>query len=99
VFREFEEFVGPEVRTWWLDGECVLVTPHPDQPDTVVAELPPTEQLTAAVVQLACPFVTVDLARHLDGAWRVVEVGDGQVSDRPRTLPAGALIAPLFARR
>ncbi|MFD0745149.1 ATP-grasp domain-containing protein [Phytohabitans flavus] len=38
-------------------------------------------------------FVTVDLARRSDGAWRVVELGDGQVSDRPPALSAGALVA------
>jgi hypothetical protein len=33
---------------------------------------------------------------HLDGIWRIVELGDGQVSDRPTTTPADELIpAPL----
>jgi hypothetical protein len=39
------------------------------------------------------PFVTVDLARREDGAWRVVELGDGQVSDRPATTAPADLIA------
>jgi ATP-grasp domain, R2K clade family 3 len=29
------------------------------------------------------PFVTADLVKRSDGIWRVIEVGDGQVSDRP----------------
>ncbi|WP_446220731.1 ATP-grasp domain-containing protein [Micromonospora sp. IBHARD004] len=32
---------------------------------------------------LDLPLVTADLALRADGVWRVVEVGDGQVSDRP----------------
>ncbi|WP_189225209.1 ATP-grasp domain-containing protein [Saccharothrix coeruleofusca] len=36
--------------------------------------------------------VTVDLALREDGAWRVVELGDGQVSDRPASIPPAALI-------
>jgi hypothetical protein len=30
-----------------------------------------------------CRFITTDLAQLADGGWRVVEVGDGQVSDLP----------------
>jgi len=33
--------------------------------------------------ELGSPFVTVDLAKADSGQWRVIEVGDGQVSDRP----------------
>jgi hypothetical protein len=43
------------------------------------------------VAALGCRFVTTDLARRSDGVWRVIEVGDGQVSD----FPAGADIGPL----
>jgi hypothetical protein len=49
------------------------------------------------LLRLGCRFVTTDVALRTDGAWRVVEVGDGQVSDFPRTLEprvlAGALLA------
>lgn len=30
VLREFEPFTSAEVRTWWVDGRCVLIGPHPD---------------------------------------------------------------------
>jgi len=40
--------------------------------------------------------VARDLVRRDDGRWRVVEVGDGQVSDRPSTTPAAHLIGLLF---
>jgi ATP-grasp domain-containing protein len=37
----------------------------------------------------------VDLALRTDGEWRVIELGDGQVSDRPAGTPAEDLIAAL----
>jgi hypothetical protein len=46
------------------------------------------------VAALRLPFVTVDLALCADnGGWRVVEVGDGQVSDRPTTISPDDLVA------
>lgn len=88
VLRRFERFVSAEVRTWWVEGTCRLIGAHPDTPD----DLPDTEvDLTAVaplVASLRLPFVTVDLALRDDGVWRVVEMGDGQVSDRPRTMNA-----------
>jgi hypothetical protein len=37
----------------------------------------------------------VDLARRTDGAWRIVELGDGQVSDRPTSTRPEDLITIL----
>ncbi|MFI6676538.1 ATP-grasp domain-containing protein [Kribbella sp. NPDC050470] len=95
VLRRFEEFAGAEVRTWWVGGRCVLVTPHPDSPGDLPAgvDLVEVEPLVAG---LALPFVTVDLVRRADGVWRVVELGDGQVSDWPASREAGDLVAALF---
>jgi ATP-grasp domain, R2K clade family 3 len=95
VLRRFESFRGSEVRTWWVDGKCALVTAHPDADPL---DLPPDIDLAAivpSVARLKLPFVTVDLALREDGVWRVVELGDGQVSDRPRATPAGALLHAL----
>ncbi|WP_172890810.1 ATP-grasp domain-containing protein [Actinoplanes derwentensis] len=95
VLRAYEQFQGAEVRTWWLAGECRLVTAHPDTPD----DLPPADVDLSAVAgplrELSLPFVTADLTRHQDGRWRLVEIGDGQVSDRPRSTPPEALIEAL----
>jgi len=44
-------------------------------------ERPATQPMMAG---LGLPFVVVDLARRDDGVWRVVELADGQVSDRSR---------------
>ncbi|MFE1869821.1 ATP-grasp domain-containing protein [Streptomyces sp. NPDC059496] len=89
VVRAFERFVTPEataaeVRVWWRDGVPRLVTAHPDSPVNEVPEQAlesALEPVRAAVEALGCPFVTTDLALRADGVWRVVEVGDGQVSD------------------
>ena len=92
VLRRYESFTGAEVRTWWINGTCRLITAHPDTPH----EPPPADLdvavLAPAVAALALPFVTVDLARRVDGAWRIIELGDGQVSDRPAGTPPADLI-------
>jgi hypothetical protein len=92
VLRRFERFTGVEARTWWVGGVHRLTTAHPDTPGEVPADVD-----VAAVAGLVpdLPFVTVDLARREDGAWRVVELGDGQVSDRPTTTAPADLIAAL----
>jgi hypothetical protein len=92
VLRRFEPFTGAEARTWWVDGACALVTAHPDTPGEVPEAGPGA--FARAVRALGARFVTVDLALRADGVWRVVEAGDGQVSDRPgSTAPAELLRA------
>jgi len=39
----------------------------------------------------------VDVVRRADGGWRVVELGDGQVSDRPAAVSPEALVEMLFS--
>ncbi|WP_211240809.1 ATP-grasp domain-containing protein [Hamadaea tsunoensis] len=95
VLRAFENFASAEVRTWWRDGRQVLCGAHPDTP----ADLPPedldTGWLAPRIAALALPFVTADLVRRADGTWRVVEIGDGQVSDRPVSLDATEFLAAI----
>lgn len=93
VIRAFEDFTGEEARVWWVGGDLAVVTAHPDTPEAVVE--PDLAGVGEAVRALGCPFVTTDLVRRADGAWRVVEVGDGQVSDFPRTGDYAALLAAL----
>jgi ATP-grasp domain, R2K clade family 3 len=99
VLRRFERFVSAEARTWWVDGICRLVGPHPDTPhDDPPADLDLTA-IAPLVGALRLPFVTVDLARRDDGAWRVIEVGDGQVSDRATTIRPEGLVAVIAGIR
>ncbi|GLY29578.1 hypothetical protein Kisp02_29430 [Kineosporia sp. NBRC 101731] len=86
VLRRFEELAPAEVRTWWIGGTCVLAGPHPDSP-TALPETPFDPSAYASLISsLELPFVTVDFALRSDGVWRVVELGDGQVSDCPPAL-------------
>jgi hypothetical protein len=94
VLRRFESFAGPEARSWWVDGRCVLVTAHPDTPDDEPPDVP-VAKASAAVAELDCHFITVDWAQRTDGTWRVIEVGDGQVSDRPQTTAPETLLSAL----
>ncbi|MFI9631340.1 ATP-grasp domain-containing protein [Nocardia sp. NPDC051929] len=97
VLRRFERFQSAEVRTWWVDGKCRLIGPHPDTPEEMpdVAFDPATVE--DAITTLGLPFVTADFALRDDRTWCLVELGDGQVSDRPATIPAEELIALLRA--
>ncbi|MFE1177378.1 GNAT family N-acetyltransferase [Streptomyces sp. NPDC058773] len=91
VLRTFEEYAAVgEARVWWVDGEPVLTGPHPDTPE--LRPVPDLSQVAPIVRKLGPRFVTTDLALRADGVWRVVEVGDGQVSG----LPAGTDHRPLF---
>ncbi|MFI0354652.1 ATP-grasp domain-containing protein [Actinomadura sp. 9N407] len=94
VVREFEPYGGDgEARVWWVDGEPALVGPHPDSPD--LEPDPQLDSVAPAVRTLGCRFITTDLACREDGVWRVVEVGDGQVSDLPSTVDPMDLYAHL----
>ncbi|MFC6881081.1 MULTISPECIES: ATP-grasp domain-containing protein [Actinomadura] len=94
VVREYEPYDGEgESRVWWVDGEPALVGPHPDSPD--IEPEPELDAVAPAVRALGCRFITTDLARRSDGEWRVVEVGDGQVSDLPGTVDPMDLYAHL----
>jgi hypothetical protein len=102
ALRRFERFASPEVRTWWVDGRPALATAHPDTPD----DEPPSgdagldallADVAGRLAPLGLPFVTVDVVRREDGAWRVVELGDGQVSDRPTSCPAPTFTETVLA--
>ncbi|MEV0881826.1 ATP-grasp domain-containing protein [Micromonospora echinofusca] len=95
VLRRFERFTGAEVRAWWVDGVCVLVGAHPDSPHDTPPEAFDAGLVSGSVAALALPFVTVDLALRADGGWRIVELGDGQVSDRPSTIEPAAMVDAL----
>lgn len=87
VVREFELFdktVG-EARVWWVDGEFICSLPHPDNPEQLPAvDKGFLDEVRVCVKLLGCPFVTTDITSTVDGGWRVVEVGDGQVSGLPK---------------
>lgn len=95
VLRRYETFTSAEARTWRVGGRCVLIGAHPDS----LGLLPPPDlditTFARPVAGLGLPFVTVDLAQREDGDWRVVELGDGQVNDRPASLDPHHLLEAL----
>lgn len=98
VVRRFEELESQESRTWWVDGRCVAVTAHPDQPDETPAEVD-VDAFASSVAALGAPFVTVDVVKSAQsGEPRIMEVGDGQVSDRPSTTAPHGFITAIAGR-
>lgn len=70
--RRYEDFVpNSEVRFFVIGGMCFGADPQ--------AAVPPIVQEAAS--RLSSPFFTVDMSVRTDGTARIVEVGDGQVSD------------------
>jgi hypothetical protein len=73
------------VRTWWIGGRCLQLAAGLD-----LVEIEPV------ITDLALPFVTADLVRRTDGAWRIAALTDGQVSDWPGSRDPADLMAGLF---
>ncbi|WP_446214640.1 ATP-grasp domain-containing protein [Micromonospora sp. IBSANI012] len=98
VLRRYERFTSAEARTWWVNGGCVLVSSHPDTPNDSPHLDVDLDAVAPMITALGLPFITVDLALRADGVWRVIDIGDGQVSDRPATTEPSKLITALLAR-
>lgn len=86
-FRQVEEFVPEsECRLFAFQGQ---LHHRPIAPEAVA--------LARAVVErIEAPFYSIDLGLRQDGVWRVIELGDGQVSDL-KEWPAEELFA-IFPR-
>ncbi|WP_203989765.1 ATP-grasp domain-containing protein [Sphaerisporangium rufum] len=95
VIRRFENFERRELRVWWVDGEPVFAGPHPDDAQAATEAPGDLSEVRAAVRRLGCRFVTTDLVQRADGVRRVIEVGDGQVSDWPSATDPAVLYAAL----
>lgn len=72
VVRRFESFADGQSRVWWIDGEPVAVSPHPDTPS--LDPQPDLGSIRPLVQAFAARFVTTDLACRADGVWRLIEV-------------------------
>lgn len=94
VLRAFEAYEPGELRTWWHGQDCVLTCAHPDTADATVPDDLELLPIAKALGTLEVQRCTVDLAKSPAG-WRIVEVGDAQVSGRPPTLPAAVLLEAL----
>lgn len=83
LLREFENWNAGELRLWWVDGKLAYNGLHPQSSANVdVATLEYfLPVLASRVAALDCPLLTTDLVRSAGGEWRVVEVGNGQVTE------------------
>lgn len=66
-----------EWRVFYLNGNILSVSRNSGQKD-FAAEVP--KSLVAKYRKLPSPFYTVDYGELADGSWKILEVGDGQVS-------------------
>jgi len=71
-FRRIEDFEpDSEQRYFVLDG-----VPHASEREATIPDL-----VFEAAARIESPFISIDVARRTDGMLRIVEIGDGQVSD------------------
>jgi hypothetical protein len=68
--RQFEEFIPNSERRYFV----IAKRPH-------AASGSPPELVFECAQRVQSPFFSIDIAVNSDGVDRVVEIGDGQVSD------------------
>lgn len=97
VIREWKPPVGnTELRTWWRDGEFKALTVHPNSNRDDEKQIPEEllNEVSSRLSALGLRFVTVDWMETNDG-WKVVEVGDGQVSEPAASVTRDELVSLL----
>ncbi|PYE49494.1 uncharacterized protein DUF4343 [Deinococcus yavapaiensis KR-236] len=106
VLREFERFAAlsahsksgmpltREHRLFVLDGKVVLSSEYWEEGE-YHGETVPIHAFEALAARVPSRFFTMDVAKREDGAWRVVELGDGQVAGLPERANVDALFAAL----
>ncbi len=109
VFREFVEFrpVGihpksgmpltEEYRIFWMDAQPMFWSPYWEEGE-YVGTGPPLDLFAETATAVRSRFFSMDVARRIDGAWLIVELGDGQVSGLPRDDDAGPFYEALSRR-
>src|SRR5690606_38461741 len=104
VFREFVSLcsigthpksqmpLGAELRSFWLDGDLLLL--HPYWADVAVDRPPdpPLGWMKDIAARIPSRLFTMDVALLAGGTWAVMELGDGQVAG----LASDELLAPFY---
>ena len=72
--RKFEEYIPGSEQRYFVVHQTAY------SPSTSNDDIP--EIVQAVADRIAAPFFAVDVAKTVEGEWRVIEVGDGQVSDK-----------------
>ncbi len=90
IFREYVELMpltpplpdhlplALEYRLVYADGVCIAALHHWDT--SYAGAAPPVEQFTPLARQVRSRFFTMDIAQRSDGAWLVLDLGDGQTA-------------------
>lgn len=100
VVREYIDLPDDrvEIRGWWRDGVWKAFTTHPDYGDETFEFNIPTalmKDISDRLTALGVHFVSVDFTPTANG-WKVVEIGDGQVSGFPAKLSEEMITAILY---
>lgn len=74
AIREQEEYIGEEYRLFIINHKVFV----PESQDIPIKAQDLAEEVSPL---LPSPFYSIDLKKRNDGVWRVIEIGDGQVSD------------------
>ncbi|MEP7288225.1 MAG: ATP-grasp domain-containing protein [Chloroflexota bacterium] len=94
VFRKFVELeplgshsksgmpLTREYRLFFLDGKLIYSTEYWSDAE-YGGDPPPTEHFIEVAKAIKSRFFTMDIAKQVNGAWIIVELGDGQVAGLP----------------
>ncbi|MVN86495.1 hypothetical protein GO986_06920 [Deinococcus sp. HMF7620] len=85
-----------EYRLFVVDGQLAVQAEYWEEGEYPSQALP-TGWLAEVLGAVDSRFFTIDVAQREDGAWRVVELGDGQVAGLPERLSPEALMQALSA--
>lgn len=74
--------IDGEIRVFWADDQIVDIAAHPQSTAAIepVGLEPALAQMKEAAQKLDAGLLTTDFARTVQGTWRLVEIGNGQVS-------------------
>lgn len=110
VLREFEEFMPlaehsrsglpltREYRLFFLNGAVMTADEYWEEGEYPEAALP-LEDFARLGAGVNSRFFTMDVAQRVDGEWRVMELGDGQVAGLPERADVTrfyAVLAPVL---
>jgi ATP-grasp domain, R2K clade family 3 len=85
--------LSKEFRLFFLDGQVLYSTEYWAQGD-YQGMIPPVDQFVDVAKAVKSRFFTMDIAKRVDGAWMIVELGDAQVAG----LPENADVLEFYSR-
>jgi hypothetical protein len=90
--------IAVEYRAFYLAGRPLAVAPYWDGADYADAPSPPAALLAEIGARFGDGFFSADVAMQSSGAWKLIETGDGQVSQIPESLGEAAFYRALAER-